>query len=252
MVGVYLSGTGNTKHCIEKFAQLLDKKTETIPLEDKSVVEKIKNNDTIILAYPIQYSNLPYMVRDFIKSNSSLWKNKKIIIIVTMGAFSGDGAGCAARLLNDYGAVILGGLHLQMPDSVCDVKLLKKSVEKNKDMVKKADKKINITVQKIKQGIYPKDGLSFFSHILGLFGQRLWFYNKTVGYTNKLKINQDCVGCGICASACPMGNISIENGKACAGDKCTMCYRCISKCPKQAITLIGDKVYEQCSFEKYI
>ncbi len=251
MVGVYLSGTGNTKHCIEKFAQLLDKKTETIPLEDKSVVEKIKNNDTIILAYPIQYSNLPYMVRDFIKSNSSIWKNKKIIIIVTMGAFSGDGAGCAARLLNDYGAVILGGLHLQMPDSVCDVKLLKKSVEKNKDMVKKADKKINITVQKIKQGIYPKDGLSFFSHILGLFGQRLWFYNKTVGYTNKLKINQDCVGCGICASACPMGNISVKNGKACSGDKCTMCYRCISKCPKQAITLIGDKVYEQCSFEKY-
>lgn len=251
MVGVYLSGTGNTKHCIERFAKLLDEKTETIPLENQSVVEKIKSSDTIILAYPIQYSNLPYMVRDFINSNSSVWKNKKVIIIVTMGLFSGDGAGCAARLLKSYGAVILGGLHLQMPDSVCDVKLLKKPIEKNKETVRKADKKIALTVKKIKQGIYPKDGLSFFSNLAGLFCQRLWFYNKTTGYMDKLKINQDCVGCGICVSACPMENIFLKDGKAYAGDKCTMCYRCISKCPKKAITLIGDKVYEQCSFEKY-
>lgn len=42
-----------------------------------------------------------------------------------MGAFSGDGAGCTARLLKKYGAIILGGLHIKMPDSVCDSKLLK-------------------------------------------------------------------------------------------------------------------------------
>ena len=35
------------------------------------------------------------------------------------------------------------------------------------------------------------------------------------------------------------------------GKKCTMCYRCISHCPKMAITLIGDEVKEQCQFEKY-
>ncbi|WP_425355337.1 hypothetical protein [Pseudoramibacter faecis] len=31
-----------------------------------------------------------------------------------------------------------------------------------------------------------------------------------------------------------------------------MCYRCISQCPRQAITLIGDKVQEQCQFSKYV
>ncbi|GEQ22017.1 hypothetical protein CBU02nite_25230 [Clostridium butyricum] len=34
MIGVYLSGTGNTKHCIEKLAYLIDSKSKTIPLED--------------------------------------------------------------------------------------------------------------------------------------------------------------------------------------------------------------------------
>lgn len=252
MVGIYLSGTGNTKYCMEKLIRLLDHTAEIIPLEKKEVIKKILNNDTILLGYPTQFSNAPYMVRDFIKSNSSLWKNKKVMCVATMGAFSGDGAGCTARLLKHYGAIIIGGLHIKMPDSVCDSKLLKKSLEQNREIVRKADKKIEVTVQKIKEGKYPKEGISFFSHMIGLFGQRLWFYKKTTGYTDKLKINQDCIGCGLCIDICPMGNLSLKNGKACGDHRCTMCYRCISHCPKQAITLIGDKVQEQCSIEKYM
>lgn len=48
-----------------------------------------------------------------------------------------------------------------------------------------------------------------------------------------------------------MKNINMKNGKPVPGDQCTMCYRCISTCPKKAITLLGDSVYEQCRFEKY-
>lgn len=248
MLGVYLSGTGNTEYCISKLVRLLDKTAEIVPLEDASVAEKIKAEDMIILAYPTQYSNSPYMVRDFIKSNPSLWKGKKVLCVVTMGAFSGDGAGCTARLLKKYGATILGGLHLKMPDSVCDSKLLKKSAEENREIIRKADNKICTAAKQIKRGKYPKEGISFISHLVGLFGQRLWFYSKTAGYSDKLKINDDCIGCGKCADICPMNNISMKNGKPCPDSRCTMCYRCISSCPKQAITLVGDKVLMQYRF----
>ena len=63
--------------------------------------------------------------------------------------FSGDGSGCGARLLKKYGAKILGGLHLQMPDTVADVKLLKKSPEKNRMILKTAEEKINRTAKLI-------------------------------------------------------------------------------------------------------
>ena len=252
MVGIYLSGTGNTKHCIEKLVKSLDETAIVMPLEDQSVIDKIKSNDTIILGYPTQFSNAPYMVRDFIQSNASLWKGKKILCVATMGAFSGDGAGCTARLLKKHGAIILGGLHIKMPDSVCDSKLLKKSIEENRMIVRKADDKILNVVSQIKQGQYPKEGISFFAHIIGLLGQRLWFYKKTTHYTDQLKIGNACIGCGKCTEICPMHNISIKEGKACAGSQCTMCYRCISSCPKQAITLLGNKVQEQCRFEKYL
>lgn len=253
MLGLYLSGTGNTKHCIEKLVSLMDPSAAIIPLESENAVEQLKLNDTIVLGYPTQFSNSPYMVRDFIAKNRHLWKGKKVLCVATMGAFSGDGAGCSARLLKKCGAVILGGLHIHMPDSVCDSKMLKKTPEKNREIIKKADFKIEKTAADISLGKYPKEGLNFFCHIAGLFSQRLWFYGKTNGYSKELKINKErCLGCGLCTSICPMKNLELVGGKAVSAKKCTMCYRCISKCPKRAITLVGKEVYEQCSYEKYV
>lgn len=252
MIGIYLSGTGNTKHCIEKLTKLLDISASSLPLESEKVVGAIQTNDIIILGYPTQFSNMPYMVRNFINTNASLWHGKKILCVTTMGAFSGDGAGCSARLLRKHGAIILGGLHICMPDSVCDSKLLKKTIVQNKEKIRQADTKIEFIALQIEKGKYPTDGITFISHLFGLFGQRLWFYRKTSSYTDKLKINKNCTGCKLCVSLCPMKNISIKNGKAVADKKCTMCYRCISHCPQMAITLLGKEVKEQCRYDAYI
>lgn len=214
MIGIYLSGTGNTKHCVEKLVNLLDDTARCIPLETLYIINMLENENT-------------------------------------MGLFSGDGTGCTARLLKKYGAEILGGLQIKMPDSVCDSKLLKKGIEENRQIVKNADKRIEQTAEQIKRGIYPKEGLSFIAHIKGLFGQRLWFYRKTIYYTDKLKISDSCIGCGLCSKECPMKNIKMKENRAVPGKRCTMCYRCISLCPQKAITLLGKKVQEQCRLEKY-
>ena len=72
-----------------------------------------------------------------------LWQGKKVFVMATMGLFSGDGAGILARLLHKYGAEIIGGLHLKMPDSIADEKALKRSLEKNRELVEQAQKKDN-------------------------------------------------------------------------------------------------------------
>lgn len=99
MIGVYLSETGNTKHCVEKLVKLLDTSALNIPLEHTEIIQILEKHDIIILGYPTQFSNAPFMVRDFIKSNTSLWNGKKVFCINTMGLFSGDGTGCTARIL---------------------------------------------------------------------------------------------------------------------------------------------------------
>lgn len=255
MVGIYFSGTGNTKYCVRRFLKQYDPNAGDYAIEDDRAPEAVramKEPDILVFGYSVQYSNLPKMVKDFVAEHAELWKNKKVFVIATMGLFSGDGAGMLGRLLAKYGAEIVGGLHLRMPDSICDEKVLKHTDEEDRETAAKSEAKIDDSVQKLKEGHPTKEGLGFFYHMAGLFGQRLYFYNKTRDYSTKLKINANqCTGCGLCAAQCPMQNIVIkETGDtkkktATALGKCTMCYRCVNQCPQKAITLLGSKVVKQ-------
>lgn len=171
MVGIYLSGTGNTKYCIEKLVSLIHSSAKAIPMESPEAISAIQQNEEIYIGYPTQFSNAPYMVRDFIKKNADIWKNKKILCIATMGAFSGDGAGCTTRMLKRYGATILGGIHIHMPDSVCDSKLLKKTMDENRCIIAQADRKIEEVALQIINGDYPQEGITLMEdsrHACGL------------------------------------------------------------------------------------
>ncbi len=252
MTAVYFSGTGNTKFCLLQFLNRIGSNGSMFSIEDQNAVSAVSKSRDILFAYPIYYSNLPKIVRDFIEDNRTLWFGKNIFIIATMGLFSGDGAGVSARLFKKYGANISGGLHLRMPDCIGDSKALKKPFDENKRIVETACEKLNIAAELYLKGKPTQEGLNIFYHLAGLFGQRLYFSGKTKNYTDNPKINiQKCIGCGVCEKLCPMKNIRMENGKAVSGNMCTMCYRCFCNCPRQAITLIGKEVFEQHNIERY-
>lgn len=253
MIGVYFSGTGNSRYALEVFLKEYNDTSLLFPIEDESLIENIKNHNEIVFSYPVQYSAVPKFLSDFIQNNSEIWQGKKVFIIATMALFSGDGAGVLGRLLKKCGAEITGGLHLQMPDSIADEKVLKRSLTKNTRLVKNANRKIEKAVTDIKNGKYPKEGLGIFSRLAGFFTQRLWFGYRTKKYSDQLKIdNEKCIGCSKCAKICPTNNIIMEDNKAKGKDKCTVCYRCVNSCPKQAITLLGKTVIEQTGIEKYL
>ncbi len=222
-------------------------------IEDKNLIKQLNKHNEIIFSYPVQYSAVPKILSDFIHNNSEMWQGKKVFVIATMALFSGDGAGVLGRLLKQYGAQITGGLHLQMPDSIADEKVLKRSFKKNILLVENADKKIVKAVVDIKNGKYPQEGLGLPARLAGFLTQRLWFGHRTKKYSNQLKIDTDkCVGCSKCVKICPTDNIVMKDNKAKGNDKCTVCYRCVNACPKQAITLLGKTVIEQTSIEKYL
>lgn len=253
MVGIYFSGTGNSRYAVEMFCNEYDKAAKVFSIEDDNITRVVKQDDVLVFAYPVQYSTVPKLLRDFISDNKELWKNKKIFVIATMGMFSGDGAGVLGRLLQKHGAEILGGLHLKMPDSIGDEKVLKRPMEKNKELVKKAEEKIKKSVQLMKSGKPTQEGIGVLYRMVGFFGQRLYFGHKTKNYSDKLRVDEDkCIGCGKCEKLCPMNNIKVIDKKVIQNNQCTMCYRCINNCPKQALTLLGKEVIEQSVIEKYL
>lgn len=253
MIGIYFSGTGNTKFCVERFLHYYEDSAELYPIEDERAVPALRRADEILLGYPVYYSNLPKIVTSFILDYSSAFSGKKVYIIATMGLFSGDGTGCGARMIKRFHAEVLGGIHIKMPDCISDEKVLKRTREQNQKLISDAEQKIIDAADNLRLGKPEQEGLGFFDHAAGLLGQRLWFYSKTKNYSSKLKIDiGKCVGCGKCISICPMKNITLRDRKAFSHSKCTMCYRCVNHCPAQAITLLGNRIYEQGTVEKYL
>lgn len=107
MVGIYFSGTGNSRYAAELFCKEYDEATKAFSLEDDNITRVVKNEEMLVFACPVQYSTVPKILRDFIIENKELWESNKVFVIATMGLFSGDGAGILGRLLQKYGAEIL-------------------------------------------------------------------------------------------------------------------------------------------------
>ena len=77
MLGIYLSGTGNTKHCIEKLIHLLDETAQAIPIEREDAVNELSKHDFIVLAYPVQFFKCSYYGKRFYQAAFSLLEREK-------------------------------------------------------------------------------------------------------------------------------------------------------------------------------
>ena len=60
MIGIYFSGTGNTKYCLEKFVALYDRNIEITPLEDTGTMEKVTYHKDI--SWKIRRSALRHLL----------------------------------------------------------------------------------------------------------------------------------------------------------------------------------------------
>ena len=252
MLGIYFSGSGTSAFACKLFVQTIDESASCIAITDDTCVEAIVKHQDIIFAYPIYYSSLAKIVVDFIEEHSDVWNGKNIFLIATMGLFSGDGSGCGARLLSSYKANILGGLHVRMPDCICDVRVLKTSHDKNQKLINAAKCRIQTCAHQYQMGNYSQQGLSKLSCFSGWITQRLWFSHKTKVYHALPHINRNaCTHCGRCVSLCPIHNLIQINTTIEHQSRCTLCYRCANYCPNQAITILGKTVYVQSKIEDY-
>ena len=155
MTGIYFSGTGNTKFCMERLIQEIGGEGPC-SIEDRAALDAVRRSREIAVGYPVQYSNIPKILRDNILDHRDIWAGKRVFVLATMGLFSGDGAGILARLLERQGASIIGGMHLKMPDSICDVKLLKRTDEKDRILAAEAAEKVRKAAAQIRSGSPPR------------------------------------------------------------------------------------------------
>ena len=249
MLGIYFSGTGNSKYVLELFLKNSSSNYEMHSIEDSNILNKIKSNDNIIISYPIYCSALPKIFNDFLSANIKLFTGKKIFLISTMRLFSGDGCGLLERMLKKVNATVLGGLHVKMPSNICDVNIFQKN---NLKLIKNSTNSILQSAINFKNGIYKQDGLSKGAHISGFIIQRSYSGHIVKNYSSKLKVDiATCIKCKRCVTACPMKNLILDDTIK-QRNKCTLCYRCVNLCPTKSITLLGSKTKFQYKINDYI
>lgn len=53
--------------------------------------------------------------------------------------------------------------------------------------------------------------------------------------TRGFHVDEGCVSCGTCVQVCPLGNVSLMNGRPKWGEACLHCMACLHGCPAEVI-----------------
>lgn len=69
------------------------------------------------------------------------------------------------------------------------------------------------------------------------------YKERGAGASRHPKTKDNCTGCGLCASLCPMGIIDPQDPKA-VGEGCLACFACVKNCP------VGAKFFEDEGLDK--
>ncbi len=243
---LYFSGTGNTKYVVDKFSSLFEENEyikQSIEHENFDYANTIANSETIILAYPIHDSMMPFIMIEFLNQYKEAFRDKKLITIAVQMLFSGDGGALAYRQLKSVGVKLLHSVHINMPNNLTNVFVFKAlPIEKTNHIIIKADKKIKEVVNKINQGKTLRMGRRFYSRAVGFLTQRGLGKPFMKYARKKLHIyHEKCIKCKKCIDLCPVNNLYLQDNQIKTKNLCTLCYRCINACPTQAISQLGLK-----------
>ncbi len=238
----YFSGTGNTQWVAEHLARATADRT--IPIAGKSEGKacfNLSERERIGFCFPIHGWRPPKILRNFIRNLSFANADGHYCYAVCT---CGDETGLAIDILNkDLGAI---GLHtdsafsIAMPNTyVClpfmdtdGTKIEARKTDaarKTLDTISQSVADRQCGVFALKKGQFP----SFLSYVLGKYFSRQMVTDKHFFVDEPA-----CSKCGICARACPIGNIRWSPGRLPEWErngKCTCCLACYHHCPNHAV-----------------
>lgn len=235
MLTLYFSGTGNSKWLAQRFAQTMQSPCHSIE-ENLNYPALLAAHNTIAVVYPIYGSRVPLIMREFAQRHREHFAGKQLVILVTQLIFSGDGARAFMDLFPKGHVQAIYAEHILMPNNVCNFLLLRQTSTKGIAWRKRmAEKKIAQAAADLHASRVKLRGFNRWAKLLGALQGKQWPAMEAKAMRS-VNVSADCTGCGLCASICPSHNLTMEDGRAVPHEHCSVCYRCINRCPTQAIT----------------
>ena len=233
---VYFSGTGSTEYIALNMEEKLKQhglKVLVDPLDaSKNHKTELFTEDLLIIIFPVYAFDAPGPLYHWAKFISKVQNTPAAVISVSGGGEVWPNTASRYRLIK---AVEKKGYHVFyeemyiMPSNVFIPTVKPLAVE----LVKVVPRKIKHTIDCILSGSYKRIPCSFSALIVSFLCRPEKIGAKFFGRLLKLKVS--CDACGLCVQNCPVGNISMKNGKPSFAWRCIMCLRCVYSCPQRAI-----------------
>ncbi len=190
------------------------------------------SGESVGILCPIYMYNMPVIVRRFIKK---LKKADYTFMMYTGAGDLGNGDKAAVKAFKQSGLKLDALFNIPLPSNYINFGVV--PVEKQKDLLSKADKHLANAAEIIKnrKKHFGNTNTSFFEANIhpGLFYGLGYIMIQKMAMT--FSVTDKCNSCGLCARVCPVSNITIESGKPVWHNKCEFCYACLSWCPQAAI-----------------
>lgn len=226
---LYFSATGNCKYVATRLVQSEEQ-------EMLSIVDCVRNDQytfsdkTIGIISPTYDWGLPSIVKEFLEK--AFFQTEYLYYIATYGTTPGASGAIAnkaiqSRKINAYYSVKMADTWTPIFDLSTPEKVAK--------YTKNTETEISSIIRNIKERntnryMSPRTPAIFTE----LIAQPL--YDRKVRCTSNFRVQDNCVGCGLCAKKCPIQAIEMQNKRPVwIKDKCVMCLGCLHRCPKFAI-----------------
>ena len=199
----YFTGTGDRLEVARKIAEALP---------DCKLVSMGKgrhdNNDVydcIGFVYPAYAFNMPRRVSRFSHESSfEKSKNAYFFAVSSCGGRSGCALPVCAKVLKKQGVTLHFAEEFVMVANAVTMYYMK---ENNAEIQQTATDKIPALIQKITAKVQqPAGKLNVLLNVLTEIFLKLFLIGKSKGFN----LSASCTSCGICASVCPVGNISLK------------------------------------------